>query len=40
MISVDMASSWETIKIFVTSYGKEFTKERDVVLKEVINVYN
>lgn len=34
-----MASNWETVKIFLTSYGKDFTSERDAILKEVMFKY-
>ena len=31
-----MASNWDTVEVFVTSYGRDFTKEREVVAKQVI----
>ena len=31
----DMAESWKTVTVFVTSFGKDFAKEREVIIKEV-----
>ncbi len=30
-----MAANWEQISVFVTSFGKDFVKERGTLLKEV-----
>ncbi len=31
-----MASNWDTIDIFVTSYSRDFTKEREIIAKHVL----
>ena len=31
-----MASNWDTVDVFVTSYGRDFTKEREIIAKQVL----